>query len=98
MGSRGVAVGGDGVPSPAPLGVAAGQRQPLTPFAYAGVMVREEVDLRPLDAPEPRRSPLAALVKTGYNGPISPEIGRNPGKPDQLREVSAALDKILTMA
>jgi hexulose-6-phosphate isomerase len=25
---------------------------------------------------------MAALVKTGYNGPISPEIGRNPGKPD----------------
>jgi hexulose-6-phosphate isomerase len=41
---------------------------------------------------------MAALVKTGYNGPISPEIGRNPGKPDQLREVSAALDKILAMA
>jgi len=41
---------------------------------------------------------MAALVKIGYNGPISPEIGRNPGKPDQLREVSAALDKILAMA
>ena len=41
---------------------------------------------------------MAALVKTGYNGPISPEIGRNPGKPDQLKEVSAALDKILAMA
>ena len=41
---------------------------------------------------------MAALVKTGYSGPISPEIGRNPGKPDQLIEVSAALDKILAMA
>jgi hexulose-6-phosphate isomerase len=41
---------------------------------------------------------MAALVKTDYDGPISPEIGRNPAKPDQLREVSAALDKILAMA
>jgi hexulose-6-phosphate isomerase len=41
---------------------------------------------------------MAALVKTGYDGPISPEIGRNPAKPEQLREVSAALDKILAMA
>jgi L-ribulose-5-phosphate 3-epimerase len=41
---------------------------------------------------------MAALVKTGYNGPISPEIGRNPNKPGQLKEVSAALDKILAMA
>jgi L-ribulose-5-phosphate 3-epimerase len=41
---------------------------------------------------------MAALVKTGYNGPISPEIGRNPAKPDQLKEVSTQLDKILAMA
>jgi L-ribulose-5-phosphate 3-epimerase len=41
---------------------------------------------------------MAALVKTGYNGPISPEIGRDPDKTDQLKEVSAALDKILAMA
>lgn len=41
---------------------------------------------------------MQALVKVGYNGPISPEIGRNPNKPDQLKEVSAALDKILAMA
>jgi hexulose-6-phosphate isomerase len=40
---------------------------------------------------------MAALVKVGYNGPISPEIGRNPGQPDQLKQVSAALDKILAM-
>ena len=41
---------------------------------------------------------MAALVKTGYSGPISPEIGRNPNQPDQLKQVSAALDKILAMA
>jgi L-ribulose-5-phosphate 3-epimerase len=44
------------------------------------------------------KSVMAALVKTGYNGPISPEIGRNPNRTDQLKEVSAALDKILAMA
>jgi hexulose-6-phosphate isomerase len=41
---------------------------------------------------------MAALVKTGYNGPISPEIGRNPNQPDQLKQVSTALDKILALA
>lgn len=41
---------------------------------------------------------MSALVKTGYNGPISPEIGRNPNQPDQLKQVSAELDKILAMA
>ena len=41
---------------------------------------------------------MAALVKTGFNGPISPEIGRNAAMPNQLKEVSAALDKILAMA
>ena len=41
---------------------------------------------------------MSALIKTGYDGFISPEIGRNPNKTDQLREVSAALDKILAMA
>ena len=41
---------------------------------------------------------MAALVKTGYNGPLSPEIGRNPNQPDQLKQVSAAFDKILAMA
>jgi L-ribulose-5-phosphate 3-epimerase len=41
---------------------------------------------------------MQALVQVGYNGPISPEIGRNPNKPDQLKEVSAALDKILALA
>jgi hexulose-6-phosphate isomerase len=41
---------------------------------------------------------MAAFVKTGYHGFISPEIGRDPRQPDQLKAVSAALDKILAMA
>jgi hypothetical protein len=41
---------------------------------------------------------MAALVKTGYNGPISPEIGRNPSKTDHSKEVSMALDEILALA
>jgi L-ribulose-5-phosphate 3-epimerase len=41
---------------------------------------------------------MAALVKVGYNGFISPEIGHDPRQTDQLKEVSAALDKILAMA
>lgn len=41
---------------------------------------------------------MAALVKVGYNGFISPEIGRNPSQPGQLKQVSAALDKILGLA
>ena len=41
---------------------------------------------------------MAAFVKTGYHGFISPEIGRDPRQSDQLKAVSAALDKILAMA
>jgi len=41
---------------------------------------------------------MAALVKVGYRGFISPEVGHEPGQPDQLRKVSAALDRILAMA
>ena len=41
---------------------------------------------------------MAALVKSNYQGFLSPEIGRNPNQPDQLKRVSAALDKILAMA
>ncbi|HUB34069.1 MAG TPA: sugar phosphate isomerase/epimerase family protein [Bryobacteraceae bacterium] len=41
---------------------------------------------------------MAALVKIGYRGFLSPEIGRNPNQPDQLQRVSGALDKILAMA
>jgi hexulose-6-phosphate isomerase len=41
---------------------------------------------------------MAAFVKIGYQGFISPEISRDPRQPDQLKTVSAALDKILAMA
>jgi hexulose-6-phosphate isomerase len=41
---------------------------------------------------------MDALVKVGYRGFISPEIGRNPSQPNQLKEVSVALDKILALA
>jgi hexulose-6-phosphate isomerase len=41
---------------------------------------------------------MDALVKVGYRGFLSPEIGRNPNQPDQLQRVSAALDKILALA
>ena len=41
---------------------------------------------------------MAALVKTGYNGFLTPEIGRNPSQPDQLKQVSGALDRILALA
>lgn len=41
---------------------------------------------------------MAALVKVGYSGFLSPEIGHDPGDPGQLKKVSAALDKILEMA
>jgi len=41
---------------------------------------------------------MAALVKVGYHGFLSPEIGHDPDNPDKLRQVSAALDKILAMA
>ena len=44
------------------------------------------------------RPVMAALVKTGYDGFLSPEIGYNANQPDQLKRVSAALDKILAMA
>jgi hexulose-6-phosphate isomerase len=40
---------------------------------------------------------MAALGKVGYRGFISPEINRNE-EPDQLRKISAALDRILAMA
>ncbi|MGI8742709.1 MAG: sugar phosphate isomerase/epimerase family protein [Bryobacteraceae bacterium] len=41
---------------------------------------------------------MAALVKTGYNGPLSPEIGYDSKQPDQLKDVSKQLDTILSMA
>ncbi len=41
---------------------------------------------------------MAALVKVGYSGPVAPEIGYNRNQPDQLKQVSAALDRILALA
>jgi hexulose-6-phosphate isomerase len=41
---------------------------------------------------------MAALVKTGYRGFVSPEIGGDPRDPDKVNKVSRQLDKILSMA
>ena len=41
---------------------------------------------------------MAALVKVGYHGTLSPEIGYRSSDPDQINKVSQALDKILAMA
>ncbi len=41
---------------------------------------------------------MAALVKVGYRGFLSPEIGHDPSDPGKLKKVSQALDKILAMA
>ena len=41
---------------------------------------------------------MAALVQVGYRGFLSPEIGFEPGVPDQLLRVSRQLDQILAMA
>lgn len=41
---------------------------------------------------------MSALVKVGYRGFLSAEIGRKPNDPDQLAKVSAAMDRILAMA
>jgi hexulose-6-phosphate isomerase len=41
---------------------------------------------------------MAALVKVGYSGTISPEIDRDAADPEQLANVSRALDRILAMA
>jgi len=42
---------------------------------------------------------MAALVKTGYKGFLSPEISYEPKQqPDQLRKVSQQLDQIISMA
>ena len=40
---------------------------------------------------------MAALREVNYRGFICPEIGHDAGNPAQLREVSAALDRILAM-
>jgi len=41
---------------------------------------------------------MAALVKVGYRGFLSPEVGYEPNDPEKIRKVSNALDKILAMA
>lgn len=41
---------------------------------------------------------MAALVKAGYRGFVCPEISGDPKDPDKIRKVSAALDKILSLA
>ncbi|MGC8793842.1 MAG: sugar phosphate isomerase/epimerase family protein [Bryobacteraceae bacterium] len=41
---------------------------------------------------------MAALVKVGYRGFISPEYSYRPDDPDYIRRVSVALDKILALA
>jgi L-ribulose-5-phosphate 3-epimerase len=41
---------------------------------------------------------MSALVKVGYRGFISPEIGHDPDDPGQLKRLSGELDQILAMA
>jgi hexulose-6-phosphate isomerase len=41
---------------------------------------------------------MSALVKVGYSGFVSPEIGRDPNDPDKINKISHALDKVLSMA
>jgi hexulose-6-phosphate isomerase len=41
---------------------------------------------------------MEALVKVGYRGFLSPEVGGKPDDPNRLMNVSKALDKILSMA
>ncbi len=41
---------------------------------------------------------MAALVKVGYRGTMSPEIGYKANDPDQIKKVSQQLDTILAMA
>jgi len=41
---------------------------------------------------------MAAFVKVGYRGFMSPEISHDPNDPDKPRKVSEAFDKILAMA
>ena len=41
---------------------------------------------------------MAALVKVGYRGYACAEIGHDPNDPDQLKNLSAAVDKIFALA
>lgn len=45
----------------------------------------------------PWKEIMAALVRAGYRGFLSPEIGHDPNDPEQLQRVSRDLDKILAM-
>jgi L-ribulose-5-phosphate 3-epimerase len=51
-----------------------------------------------LDGDVDWKAVMAALVKVGYRGTISPEIGYDAGDQHQLKKVSSALDKILALA
>jgi hexulose-6-phosphate isomerase len=44
------------------------------------------------------KATMDALVKVGYRGFISPEIGRDPNDPEKVKKVSLALDKVLSLA
>ncbi len=41
---------------------------------------------------------IAALMKVGYRGYLSPEISHDPKEPDQLKNISRQLDQIIAMA
>jgi hexulose-6-phosphate isomerase len=45
----------------------------------------------------PWREVMAALVRTGYRGFLSPEIGHDPKDPQQLQTISRKVDEILAM-
>jgi L-ribulose-5-phosphate 3-epimerase len=41
---------------------------------------------------------MAAFVKVGYRGTLSPEYAHDPKDPDQVLKISRGIDKILAMA
>lgn len=41
---------------------------------------------------------MSALVKVNYRGFLSPEYSYDPADPDQIRKISAAVDKLLALA
>jgi len=62
----------------------------LTPtLTYRTMLLEGDVDWKAV---------MSALVQIDYRGSISPELGYDPNDPDQLKKVSAALDKILATA
>lgn len=44
------------------------------------------------------REVVASLIKTGYRGFVSAEVGPNPRDPEHIQKVSRAVDRILEMA